>query len=408
MRILYVSQYYPPETNAPALRVARFAELWREAGHDVTVLTGFPNHPAGVLFEGYRLKPVEVAEIDGIRVVRTYLYPAANRGVLKRSLNYGSFMASAIALGCRRVGDPDVVIGSSPQLLVGVAGWAIARVKKCPFVLEVRDVWPEALGAVSAGNRTLYSMLDRIASFLYARAARIVTVSQGGKETLIRRGVSSEVIEIVPTGIRTDVVKPMVAREEIRGEMRNGADIVVSYVGTHGMAQRLKTVLDAAAKLANEPGIRFVLIGDGAEKPDLLRLREKMGLTNLVMLDQMPRTRALQYTAAADICVAPLRKADLFTRTIPSKIYELMACGKPVVVGVDGEARELVEKAGAGVFVEPEDPDALARAVLKLASDAEARKRLGENGRRYVEANCDKRLLASQYLDILDSMTRQY
>lgn len=402
MRILYVSQYFPPEVNAPAQRVMDFAKAWTEAGHEVIVVTGFPNHPAGVVYDGYKLRLRQREIVDGIEVLRTYLYPAANKGVVRRCINYSSFMASAAAFGCRAAGKVDIVIASSPQLLVGVAGYAISAAKRVPFVLEVRDVWPEALTAVGAKvNPVIYRLLACMARFLYQRAARIITVTEGARDIIKGYRVSDEKLVLIPSGICTDLIKPMEPPIGLAERFGDQNSILVSYVGTHGMAQGLSTVLEAAHKVAGDTRIQFLLIGDGAEKDDLLKQKRDQSLGNVHFLDQMPQAEVMKYVAASDICLVPLRKADLFKQTIPSKVYELMACARPIVLGVDGEARELVETAQSGIFVEPEDSNALADAVMRLAKDPDARRIYGANGRKFIIENCDKRLHAKTYLDVL-------
>ena len=405
MRILYVSQYYPPEVNAPAQRVADFANAWKAAGHDVVVLTGFPNHPTGQVYGGYRLRPLQRETIDGVQVLRTYLYPTPNKGTFRRCLNYASFMSSAATIGCLAAGKVDIVVASCPQLLVGVAGWTISKFRRVPFVLGVRDVWPEALAAVGVQlNRHVYMLLERTARFLYKRADRIVTVTRGAQEVIKKYGVPDEKLELIPTGISSGAIKPTQPPADLRSTLGAKDGIVVSYIGTHGMAQQLSTVLEAAKTLSDEPKIHFVLLGDGADKDNLVRMKQDLALSNVHFLDQAPQAEALRYISASDICLVPLRKAELFRETIPSKMYEIMACARPMILGVDGEARELLESASAGVFVEPEDPAALAAAVLNLARDPESRSRYGENGRRFVVAHYDKRVLAQKYLTLLSSL----
>lgn len=405
MRILYVSQYFPPEVNAPAQRVSDFAKAWADAGHEVVVLTGFPNHPAGKVYDGYTLRPLQRERIGGVEVVRTYLYPAPNKGKLRRSLNYASFMCSAATIGALAVGKVDIVIATCPPLLVGIAGYWIAKLKRAPFVLSVRDVWPEALMAVDARvSRKLYNLLSRMADFLYKRADKIVTVTRGAQDVIERHGVPGDKLELIPTGIHSNAIKPMQSSAEIRGKFGDGGTVLVTYVGTHGMAQKLSTVLEAAKLLSKQPGVQFISVGDGADKQDLLEMKDHLELGNVHFIDQLPQHEALNYIASSDICLVPLRKAELFKETIPSKLYEIMACGKPIVLGVDGEARELLEAASAGVFVEPEDPEALAAAVLRLAEDPELRSQFGQNGRRFVVENYDKRTIADHYLSVLSSL----
>ena len=407
MRILYVSQYFPPEVNAPAQRVMDFAKAWREAGHDVTVLTAFPNHPAGVIYDGYRLRLLQRETVDGIKVVRTYVYPAPNKGAFLRCINYASFMVSAATVGAIAAGKADIVIATSPQLLVGAAGYVISRLNRSPFVLEVRDVWPEALAAVHARlSGAPYALLAGMAKFLYKRAAKIVTVTHGAQETIKKHGVKEDKLELIPSGICSDMTRPVPPPGDIRRSFGDGDQIIVSYVGTHGMAQKLSTVLEAAQLLSREPRIRFLLVGDGADKEELLQQKETLGLRNVHFFDQVPTNDALRYIAASDICVVPLRKAELFRQTIPSKMYEIMACGRPMVLAVDGEARELMQNASAGLFVDPENPAALAAAILRLADDPAARSRYGENGRKYIVENFDKGRLSRQYLDLLTRLAR--
>lgn len=405
MRILYISQYFPPEVNAPAQRVMDFAREWTRAGHKVTVITGFPNHPAGKVYDGYKLRLVQRETIDGVKVVRTYLYPTPNKGVLLRCINYSSFMASAVLAGGPVAGRADVVIASCPQLLVGVAGWIISKAKRAPFVLEVRDVWPEALRAVGINvNDVFYAALARLTKFLYARASRIVVVTEGARDTIAKHGVDRSKMLLIPSGVRLDPIASL-EPEQIRRDFGDGDRVLVSYIGTHGLAQGLSSVLDAAGRLKHDQRIQFLFIGDGAEKEDLVRRKEALGLSNVCFLDHMPQTEAQRYIAASDICLVPLRKAELFNTTIPSKLYNLMACARPIVLSVDGEARELVEQAGAGVYVEPENSPALADAILKLANDPIRRAELGASGRRFVAAHYDKTKLAGAYLDLLQSLT---
>jgi len=405
MRILYISQYFPPEVNAPAQRVIDFSRAWQRAGHEVTVITGFPNHPTGVIYDGYRLRLIQRESVDGINVIRTYLYPSPNKGVFGRCLNYLSFMLSACLVGGPAANKADVVIATSPQLLVGLAGWIISRLKRAPLVLEVRDVWPEALAAVDAGvSRLFYRVLYRLATFLYKRAAVIITVTPGAQEVVSKHGIAKDKFALIPSGVDADLMRARCPDPEIRKKLGGDDAVIVAYVGTHGMSQRLETVLEAADELRDDKRIRFVLIGDGAEKTKLLEKASAMKLDNVVFFDQMPREQAQAHVVSSDICVVPLRRAELFTQTVPSKVYEAMACAKPIVLAVDGEAREIVESANAGLYVEPEEPKLLAEAIRRLAADPESRSRYGENGRNYILSHYDKKRLAADYITLLSSL----
>lgn len=403
--VLYVSHYYPPEVNAPAIRVSQIARHWVEQGHKVTVLTGFPNHPSGIIPPDYSGRVLMREKRDDVDIIRTYMYAAPNKGFLKRILNYLSFMISSVVLGLPILGKIDIVIASSPQFLVAVAGYIMSVIKRVPFVFEVRDIWPEEIVAVGAiRNRLVIGLLKRIEMFLYRRARLIVAVAQGTIDILIRKGVPREKMVLVPNGIS---LREFSRNADIVGlREKNGfnGEFLVSYIGTHGMAHRLQTVLSAAQKLRDNPGIKFMMIGDGAEKESLRRQAEQLSLDNVTFLPQQSHEQAIDYYKAADACLVPLRKARLFTKNIPSKIYEIMASGRPILLGATGESCELIRKADAGLAYEPENAESLTQSILKLYSDRKLARRLGQNGYRYAAANCRRRDIADGYMSHLQSI----
>jgi len=401
LNIVYVSHYFPPEVNAPAVRVSELARLWRMRGHRVTVLTGFPNHPTGVIPPEYRGRRVQEEEVDGVRVVRTWVYAAANQGLIRRTFNYLSFLLSAILLGGRRLGRPDVVIGTSPQIFVAAAAWWLARRKRARFIFEVRDIWPEEIQAVGAlENRLVLRLLEALEMFLYRRADRIVAVAQGTVDTLAARGVPRDKLVLIPNGVDIDEWAAP-DRREARTRLGVDGDFVVSYIGTHGLAHRLDTVLDAAEQLANLPNLRILMVGEGAERRRLELSARARKLNNVRFVGEVSRAQVRDYYSASDVCLVPLRRADLFTRNIPSKVYEIMASGRPMIIGTEGESRALVEKAACGVAVEPENSTAMAEAIRALQSRPAWAHELGHSGRRYVEAHNDRARLADLYIDIL-------
>jgi len=413
MKILYVSQYFPPEMGAPAGRVYELSKHWVEAGHHVTVLTGFPNHPTGVVPQNYRRQMRQITtreRIDGIEVVRTWLYPAPNRRSMERISNYSSFCASACLRGLF-LERPDVVIATSPQLLVGLSGWWISRLKRCPLVFEVRDLWPESLLASGIGREDslLIRSLERLASFLYRRCDRIAVVTDAFKDNLLtQRGLPAEKIDVVENGVETDLFYP--GKDVTALRQVNGLDgkFVVSYIGTIGSAHGLDIIIQAARRL-NEilPEALFLLVGEGAEKEKLRALAEKEHLGNILFLDQQPRQTIPLFINASDVCLVLLRNAELFTTVLPSKMLEFMACGRPVVLGVDGQARKVLDKAKAGVYIRPGDPEALAQAVMDLYRDPALRSRLGENGREFICTHYSRKQKALQYLSILESLVNK-
>ncbi len=414
MKILYVSQYFSPEMGAPAARAAELSRHWAAAGHDVTVLTGFPNHPTGVVPPEYRDKfrrLIAREQTDGVNVVRTWLLPFPNRKAYERMLNYSSFCASAATTGLF-LPRPEVVIASSPQLLVAVSGWWLAKWKRVPFVFEVRDLWPESLAAVgmSDGNSLLHRSLANIAGFLYRHADRIVVVSPAFEDHLVERWhVPREKISVIENGVETELFAPESFSEEaatgLRRELGAEGKLVVSYIGTMGMAHGLETIIAAAVQLQNtNPEIVFLMLGEGAEKQYIIALAQQRGLNNLRFVGQQPREKIPAYIGVSDVCLVPLKKTDLFKTVIPTKMLEFMSCARPVILGVDGQARAILEEARGGLAIEPENSHALASAIRYLAANRKAAREMGENGRDYIVRKFSRRHTAEKYIRVLEHL----
>jgi glycosyltransferase involved in cell wall biosynthesis len=414
MKILYVSQYFPPEMGAPAARAAELSRHWAAAGHDVSVLTGFPNHPTGVVPTEYRSKLRQLVaheQIDGVNVVRTWLLPFPNRRAYERMLNYSSFCASAASTGLFLT-RPDVVIATSPQLLVGLSGWWLARSKRVPFVFEVRDLWPESLAAVGMGegNSLLHRSLAKIAGFLYRHADRIVVVTPAFEDYLVEHWrVPREKISVIENGVETQLFAPEPSSGKaaiaMRKEFASEGKFVVSYIGTMGMAHGLETIIAAASQLRDaNPEIIFLMLGEGAEKERIAALAGERGLTNLRFVDQQPREKVPAYISASDVCLVLLKKTELFKTVIPTKMLEFMSCARPVILGVDGQARAILEEARGGLVIEPENSDALADAIRYLATNREAARALGKNGREYVVRNFSRQQTAERYIRVLEHL----
>jgi glycosyltransferase involved in cell wall biosynthesis len=409
VKILYVSQYFPPEMGAPAARVDELSRYWARDGHEVTVLTGFPNHPTGVVPPEYRKKfrrLVAREKTGGVKVIRTWLLPFPNRKTYERILNYSSFCFSAACTGIFTE-RPDVVIASSPQLLVGLSGWCVARRKGSRFVLEVRDLWPESLKAVGVGSEAslVYRALARIAGFLYRKADQIVVVTSAFKDHLVQHWrVAPEKISVVENGVEAELFSPR-TESNLRMELCAEGKFVVSYVGTMGNAHGLQTVIEAAERLQSvAPQVLFLLVGEGAEKQQLVSMARSRGLTNLRFVDQQPREKIPAYICASDACLVLLKKSEIFKTVIPSKMLEFMACARPVILGVQGQAQQILENAQAGICIEPENSSALAQAVLRLADNEQLRETLGRNGRRHVLQNFSRRQSATAYIEVLSSL----
>jgi len=398
MRVLYLSHYFFPEGNAPATRVHEMCRRWVAAGHQVTVLTGAPNVPDGVVYDGYKNALYRRETVDGIDVVRVWTYLAANKGTVRRILNYLSYMLSAGFVGLF-LPRPDVVIATSPQFFCGWAGVWLSRVLRLPFILEIRDIWPESiatLGAVS--NPPLLRLLEWLELRMYAAATRIVTVGEGYREQLLARGVPAESIDIVPNGVDCEAFsKGDGAR--LREQYGLGNAFVCSYIGTIGSACGLDVVLRAARRLRDEgrDDVVFLLVGDGAVRESLERTAKDEGLSQVVFTGRQDKSAMPDYLALSDACLVHLAKKDLFRTVLPSKIFEAAAMERPIVLGVEGHAAKIVDGAGAGICIEPENEQELLEAVVKLAENPELAKELGQAGREKIAAHYDYDRLAEQY-----------
>lgn len=398
--------------GAPAARAAELARHWTRTGHEVTVLTGFPNHPTGVVPPEWRSRfrrLVYREQVDDIHVLRTWLLPLPNRKAYERILNYGSFCVSAALRGLA-VSRPDVVIATSPQLLVGLSGWWIARWAHAPFVFEVRDLWPESLGAVGMGGERslLHRILSVVAGFLYESAKHVVVVTPAFKDHLVHHWrVPPSKVSVVENGVETDLFSPGALDIALRKQFGLEGKFVVSYLGTMGMAHGLDTLIDAAFTLrSSRPDIVFLLVGEGADKERIKDLAASRGLDNLCFVDQQPRERIPAFICASDLCLVLLKKTELFKTVIPTKMLEFMSCERPIVLGVDGQARQILEEAGAGIVIEPENRDALVQAIVKLAAEPSARQDLGHNGRQYVLKRCSREMTAMRYISVLQELLR--
>ena len=407
MRILVVTHYFPPEIGAPQARLSELARFWAEAGDDVTVLTGMPNHPTGVVPPAYRGRWRCDEQVDGYRVLRTWLYATANEGVARKTLGHLSFMVSSVALAGRRSGPADVVVVSSPTFMSIFSAWVLARAKRARLVVEVRDLWPAIfveLGVLR--NRPLIRVLEALELAAYRAADAVVVVSDGFRDHIVARGIPAAKVHTVRNGVDLVRFRPAgpgaAAAAVTRTRTRLGArpgDTLVLYVGAHGISHGLVSVADAAAKLSGE-AIHFAFVGEGAAKAQLQAHVERLGLSNVTLLPGVPRDEVPDLLAAADICLAPLRDVPLFSTFIPSKIFEYLGAGKAVVGAVQGEPAGILREAGA-VVVEPEDAGALAGAIRDLADDPARRTEMGERGRRHVAEHFDRRQLAAAYRELL-------
>jgi colanic acid biosynthesis glycosyl transferase WcaI len=370
MHILFLSDNFPPETNAPASRLHEHARRWVSAGHRVTVITCAPNFPQGRVHDGYRNAWYARTVVDGIDVVRVKTFIFANKGFLLRTLDYISFMVAGFIAGLFQQ-RPDVVVATSPQFFAAVGGWLLAAFRRVPFVFELRDLWPASLEAVGAlrGSGMLRTF-ERLELFLYRRARAVVCVTEAFVADLVARGIDRHKLHVVTNGVDLDQYRPAPRSAAFAREIGVEGRFVVGYVGTHGMAHALDKVVDAAAILRDQPEIHFLFVGDGATRDELIDKARALALTNVTFQASLPKARMPEVWASCDLALVHLRDTPLFATVIPSKIFEALGMGVPLVyAGPAGEASRIVERAGAGVVLPPEDPDALAASVAALAAD---------------------------------------
>ena len=409
-KILFLSHYFPPETNVPASRVHEMAKVWVQDGHDVTVITSVPNCPTGVVYAGYKNKLLQSDIVDGIRVIRVWTYIAANRGFTKRIMNYASYMLSAVLVGLF-VKKPDVVIATSPQFLCGWAGTFLKFLRRIPLILEIRDLWPDSIVAVGAiQSPRVIRLLGVLERRMYSAATHIVTVGPGYREQLLRKGIHPDKVTVVSNGVDTQLFSPR--RQDLALRRRHGIDsaFVCAYIGTLGMASGLNVVIDVALLLRDRGlhRIKFMLIGEGAIKGDLEQRVSELGLDNIVFTGQVARELIPGYLASVDSCLIHLRRTELFRSVLPSKIFEAAAMQRPIILGVEGHAAELVRAANAGICIEPENAAELASAIIKLVNDEQLARSYGLSGREYIRANFDRRMLARTYLQQIHSVLAKH
>lgn len=406
MHILFLTDNFPPEVNAPASRTFEHCREWVKAGHKVTIITCAPNFPRGEVFDGYKNKFWQSEEIAGIRVIRVWSYISANDGFIKRILDYVSYMITAI-LASFFVRKVDVVIGTSPQFFSACAAYVTGTLKRVPWVFELRDIWPESIRAVGAMKQSAaLDFLEKVELFLYRRATVIVSVTKAFRTSLMERGIDGDKIKIVTNGVDASRFSTREKDADLIRKMGLEGKFVAGYVGTHGMAHALDTVLDAAQIIADEPDgdiYRFILLGDGAEKDALVKRAEREGLTNITFIDSVSKDEVARYWSLLDASIIHLKNTELFTKVIPSKLFECMAMAVPVLHGVRGESAEIIEDEGVGITFEPQNAEALVASLRQMKNDTELYQSLKANGPKAAK-KYDRSQLAKNMLEILQDI----
>ena len=405
MHILFLTDNFPPEVNAPASRTYEHAREWVKLGHQVTIITSVPNFPTGTVYDGYKNKLYQSKDLDGIRVIRVWSYITSNDGFYLRTLDFLSYMITSFiaSLFIRR---PDVVIGTSPQIFTIVSAWAAAAVKRTPFVFELRDLWPESIKALNViKSARILKILEKFEMFFYRQANLIISVTHSFKSHLVFRGIAEEKIVVITNGIDTDHFKPLNKDEELSELLDLKNSFVVGYVGTHGLAHGLETVLLAAATVNErqvDNRIKFLFVGDGAHKKHLVSLAKEMKLDNVIFHESVSKDDVTKFLSVLDISLIHLKKIDLFKTVIPSKMFESFGMGLPILLGVEGESADLLLELGAGITFVPENHEDLATHILTLSVDPQ---QIDFLAKRAVTAASlfDRKLLAKKMMYAIES-----
>ena len=403
MHILVVHQYYLHKGGGGGSRWNQFAKYWSQAGHEITVLASMLEHVSARKFPEYKGRFI-VTEKDGPNIVvkRCHVSESYNKSFVGRFWAYLSFVLSATFAGLF-VKKPDIIICTSPPLTVGLTGWILSRFKRVPMIFEVRDLWPES--AIDTGvltNRWLIRMSYWLESKSYKLASWINVLTPAFEKALIeKKNVRPDRISMIPNGADLDIFKPGELNNWVREKYNLKDKFVVTYVGAHGRANALMQLVNAAEKLRDNPDIRIMLVGDGMEKPMLKEKTRQWKLDNVVFVDSVPKYLIADYIAASNVCTAVLKKVDTFKTVYPNKVFDYMSARKPTIVAIDGVARKLIEDAKAGLYVEPENPQAFVETVLKLKENRELCETYGNNGLDFVRKNFDRHKLADKYMDIL-------
>lgn len=394
--ILFISRYYPPEKAAAAVCVSETAQRLVGQGHQVTVLTTVPNYPTGIIPAEYRGRLVQEEVLAGVRVIRVWSYISSNKGFLRRILAQLSFGCISPFLAYKTIGHPDVIIVGSPPLFNVIAARMLAWRKSCPLVFWVADLWPESairLGALR--NRLLIRLSEWLEESTYRRASIIWVVTEGLYQALLHRGIPPEKLLLITNGVDTARFRPL-SRAYARTKLGWDNRFTLLYAGNHGLVYAMTTLLDAAELLQGYTDIHIILAGDGVRKTELVAEARKRNLKNVTFLDAMSHDDMPLLWAASDLCLIPLRKISLVEGSLPIKMFEIMACTRPFILGAEGIARNLAEEAQAGIVVEPENVEALVAAILYLHTHPEEAQALGTRGREYVKLYFDyERLTAT-------------
>ena len=402
MKIVVICHYFPPEIGAPSARIYEMSKHWVELGNEVHVVTCFPNHPTGIIPNEYKGMWYKHEVMDGIHVHRNYVYATPNKGFVKKTLGHISFMLSSVLISMKKIKKPDVIITSSPTFFSIMSGYWYSLRKKATFVLEIRDLWPAAmieLGVMKKG--TITNVLEKMELFFYRKSKILIMVTKSFKDNVVERGIDKEKVYVITNGVNLDLFYPREKNIALQNKYNIEDKFVISYVGAHGISQNLKTILEVAKSLEEVKDIEFLFIGEGAEKGQLKKIVNEKKITNVQFINAQPKEMIPEFYNASDICLIPLKNIELFKTFIPSKMFEIMACGVPIIASVEGETADILKESKAATVVKPDNPIEIRQAILDLKRDKTLYNEVKLCGPAYVEKHYSRKTLAERDLEII-------
>ena len=400
MKILFLTDNFPPEINAPANRTYEHCMEWVNAGVEVTVITCFPNFPKGKVYDGYKNKLYQKEEIDGIKVIRVWSYITANEGFTKRILDYISYAKMAFFAGL--FVKTDLIIATSPQFFTAVSGWWLSIFKRKKWIMEVRDLWPESIVAVGAMKKNKAILFfEKLEKWMYKSATNLVVVTDSFKEKIIAKGIPADKIYVHKNGSNLNLFKTADKDAKLVQKYNLEGKFVYAYIGTHGMAHGLDFILNAIQEIqTSHPNIHFLFIGDGADKKNLVALASKLELTNITFVDSVRKNEVVKYLNLMDAALVNLRKSDTFLTVIPSKIFEAAAIRKPILLGVEGETKKIITKYNSGICYEPENKVSFIETVKKMVEEKENYLTY-QKGCDWMSKDFDRKKIANEMLETI-------
>ncbi len=402
MHILLIHQAFAALDEPGGTRHHELARYLVGQGHQVTIIASPISYLTG---EKTSKQPRKQTDDVGVTIIRSFTLPALHRSFIWRIFSFFSFMASSFINGLF-VQKVDLVWGTTPPIFQGPTAWLLASLKRVPFLLEVRDLWPAFAVAVGVlKNKVLIKLSEWLEKFLYRHADQVLVNSPGFIQHVTSRGAKD--VALIPNGADPEMFNPRDRGAAFREEHGLEGKFVVLYAGAHGLSNDLPVVIQAASQLQDEDHIRFVLLGAGKDKPVLQALAEQMGLKNVLFLPPVPKHRMAGALAASDVCIAILKPIELYQTTYPNKVFDYMAAGRAVLLAIDGVIRKVVEEGNAGIFIPPGDPDAMANAIHQFAENPEKCRKMGLNGRKMIETKFSREKLASEFTTLVESMRRR-